>query len=134
MKDYYYPRIDKERVFELGYIAERSGHSRGSTVDVTLIPLGQMIKPITPKTRILADGVTIFYLEDGSVDMGTSFDFCDAASHHETDLLEAPYKERREHLKELMIQVGFKPYAKEWWHYTLENEPYPTTYFDFAVE
>jgi zinc D-Ala-D-Ala dipeptidase len=112
MKEQYYPDVDKTRLFQLGYIASRSGHSRGSTVDLTLV-----------------------YLETGEeVDMGGPYDFFGGISHHDTKLITSEQKANRQILKAAMQKHGFKPYAKEWWHYTLENEPFPSKYFDFDVE
>ena len=112
MKEQYYPDVDKRRLFQLGYIASRSGHSRGSTVDLTLV-----------------------YLETGEeVDMGSPFDFFGEISHHDTKLITEEQKANRQILKEAMQKHGFRPYSREWWHYTLENEPFPSQYFDFDVE
>ncbi len=134
----YYPRVNKSKVFELGYVAQRSGHSRGSTVDVTLIKLGDSLHPIIEKKRILADGFTIILLDDGTVDMGSSFDLFDVASHFESKIVSEPFKSRRIYLKKVMGRNGFKNYAEEWWHFTLKNEPYPadqdSSYFNFAIE
>ena len=107
----HYPRVDKSQLFELGYIAYSSGHSRGSTVDLTLLD---------------ADGAEL--------DMGTCFDFMDEASHHDSPLVSRECTARRDLLRGIMEQAGFKPYQNEWWHYTLANEPFPDTYFDFPVE
>ncbi len=107
----HYPNVDKSRLFELGYIASSSGHSRGSTVDLTLTG---------------ADGRPL--------DMGTDFDFMDDASHHDSPLVSRECTERRNLLREIMVKSGFRPYQNEWWHYTLVNEPFPDTYFDFPVE
>ncbi|HSW73567.1 MAG TPA: M15 family metallopeptidase, partial [Candidatus Limnocylindria bacterium] len=144
-KAQYYPYIDKARVFELDYVAEPrtagkggSGHSRGSTIDLTLIKNGQKVHQIQEKTRTLLDGSIILYLDDGTVNMGSSFDYFGEASHHENNVIEASYKTMRTYLKNVMIKHGFQPYAEEWWHYTLKNEPYPagkdTSYFNFPVE
>ena len=107
----HYPNVDKTRLFELGYIARSSGHSRGSTVDLTLT---------TP------DGTPL--------DMGTGFDFMDDASHHDSPLVSAECTRSRDLLRSIMMQAGFKPYSNEWWHYRLADEPYPDTYFDFPIE
>jgi D-alanyl-D-alanine dipeptidase len=137
-KSQYYPRVDKADVFKLGYVAERSGHSRGSTVDLTLIKKGDSLHPIQEKTRKLLDGFTITLLDDGTVDMGSSFDLFDTASHFENALIGKPFKSLRTYLQTMMIKFGFKPYAEEWWHFTLKDEPYPaaedSSYFDFVVE
>lgn len=108
----YYPDIDKARVFELGYVAKRSGHTRGSTIDLTIINLE------TKK----------------ELDMGSPWDFFGPISHHDTDMVSAFHTDNRNKLRSLMLQYGFKEYTNEWWHYTLRDEPYPDTYFDFYVE
>ncbi|KKQ33024.1 MAG: D-alanyl-D-alanine dipeptidase [candidate division TM6 bacterium GW2011_GWF2_37_49] len=137
-KSYYYPRVDKDKVFELGYVAARSGHSRGSTVDLTIIKLEKSLHPIQEIKRTLLDGFEITLLDDGTVDMGSSFDLFDEASHHQNNLIEEQFKHLRNYLMTAMIKHGFKPYAEEWWHYTLKNEPYPASedisYFDFEIE
>lgn len=137
-KSQYYPYVDKTKVFELGYIAERSGHSRGSTVDLTLIKDGEVPHEIQESERVLLDGKPIKFLDDGTVDMGSSFDFFGPASHLENDLIEKEFKTRRAYLKAVMERHGFKDYAEEWWHFTLKNEPYPadqdSSYFNFAID
>jgi D-alanyl-D-alanine dipeptidase len=111
MKEKYYPHLDKSVLFELGYIAEKSGHSRGSTVDLTLVDVS------TGK----------------ELDMGSGFDFFGEISNHGTDLIPEEQEKNRNILRDAMMEAGFKIYPEEWWHYTLENEPYPDTYFDFPV-
>ncbi|MDT0646018.1 M15 family metallopeptidase [Zunongwangia sp. F260] len=111
-KNNFYPEIDKRNLFVLGYIASRSGHSRGSTVDLTII-----------------DSET-----GEELDMGSRYDFFGSISSHNSTEISKEQKENRLMLKHLMIKNGFRPYAEEWWHYTLRNEPYPDTYFDFPVE
>lgn len=111
MKDVFYPEVDKARLFELGYIAEKSGHTRGSTVDLTLV-----------------------YIDTGEeVDMGSTFDFFGEVSHHATNLITPEQAANRRILRDAMMAAGFVPYPEEWWHYSLANEPYPGTYFDFPV-
>jgi D-alanyl-D-alanine dipeptidase len=112
MKYKYYPDLDKSVLFELGYIAEKSGHSRGSTVDLTLVEIA------TGK----------------EVDMGSGFDFFGEISNHGTTLITKEQEQNRNILRDAMVAAGFKIYPEEWWHYTLENEPYPDTYFDFPVK
>lgn len=112
MKDIFYPDVDKARVFALGYLSARSAHSRGSTVDVTLVDAGSGCE----------------------VDMGTPFDFLDARSHHGAKGLTAQQTANREILRKAMRAAGFISYVREWWHYTLAGEPYPDTYFTFPVE
>lgn len=111
-KKEFYPLINKKNLFNLGFIASKSGHSRGSTVDLTLISLK----------------------DQKEIDMGGPFDFFGAVSHHQYADLTAQQKENRKILKEAMAKFGFKAYDKEWWHYTLQDEPYRKTYFDFIVK
>jgi D-alanyl-D-alanine dipeptidase len=133
-KSFYYPRVNKEDVFDLGYVAKRSGHSRGSTVDLTIIENNKEIHPVIASVRVLKDGFSILFLDDGTVDMGSSFDLFDIASHYENDLIPAEYKIMRKYLHNVMIKHGLKGIAEEWWHFTLENEPFPTNYFNFPVQ
>ena len=137
-KSQYYPRIDKAKVFELGYVAKRSGHSRCSTVDITIIKNGKLPHAIKEKSRKLLDGYTIKFLDDGTIDMGSSFDLFDIASHYENNLIKGKFKKLRTYLKNIMEKCGFKNYAEEWWHFTLKNEPFPadqdSSYFNFAIE
>jgi D-alanyl-D-alanine dipeptidase len=134
----YYPRVGKERVFELGYVAERSGHSRGSTVDLTLIKADVALHDVELQERILQDGTVITVLDDGTVDMGSSFDLFDVASHYDNDIIASEFKQLRTYLKNVMFEYGFNNYAEEWWHFTLQNEPFSadqnSSYFDFEIE
>ena len=115
MQTEYYPHIAKQNLFREGYIASKSGHSRGSTVDVTLIYAD-------------ANGLA------QELDMGTLFDFFDTRSWPEYRGLTAAQRANRMLLQMVMEKHGFKPYPKEWWHFTLKQEPYPNTYFNFAVD
>ncbi|WP_243312436.1 M15 family metallopeptidase [Fundidesulfovibrio agrisoli] len=134
-KGEFYPNVDKKDFFKLGYVAEKSGHSRGSTVDLTIIPLpapqpgayapGQ---PLTPCTAPYGQRYN-----DGGIDMGTGYDCMDEKSHPLTGDVPAEAKANRLRLRELMVKHGFAPYDYEWWHFTLKNEPFPKTYFDFPV-
>ena len=111
MKAYFYPELDKDVLFPQGYIAEHSGHSRGSTVDLTLFDM----------------------TTEREVDMGGTFDYFGELSHPDyTGITEEQYANRMI-LREVMLKHGFKPLAEEWWHFTLENEPYPNTYFTFPI-
>lgn len=112
MKPHFYPKVEKKDLFNLGYIASRSGHSRGSTVDLTLV-----------------DSST-----GEELDMGSSYDLFDRISHHNTTGINQEQKQNRELLKHTMMKYGFVPYPKEWWHYTFQPETYPDTYFDFEVK
>ncbi len=110
-KQHYYPDIPKEQLFLDGYIALYSGHSRGSTADLTIIDL--------------QTGVPL--------DMGSTFDFLGRQSHLDYAKLTSEQIKNRAFLHKIMIQHGFEPYEKEWWHFTLNNEPHPDEYFDFVV-
>jgi len=110
-KNTYYPNIKKSELFKLGYIAYKSGHSRGSTVDVSLVE-------IESKKEI---------------DMGTIFDYFGVESHTFFNNLSKKQKLNRLLLYEAMSNNGFKNYSKEWWHFTLENEPFQK-YFDFPIK
>lgn len=132
-KDYYYPMLDKKDLFKLGYLPDKkSSHSRGSTFDLTIIKSDQKLKSIVYSKRKLLNGDEIIFLDDNTIDMGSSFDLFHEASHHDSNLIELTYAEMRNFLRDTMKKYGFKEYKEEWWHYTLENEPYPDTYFDFV--
>lgn len=110
-KEKHYPNIDRKSMIDKGYIAEKSGHSRGSAVDLTL-----------------------YRLDTGELlEMGGGFDLMDTSSHHDAEGISPAEAKNRKLLKFLMEDSGFKPYEFEWWHYLLENEPYPDTYFDFPI-
>ena len=111
MKPYFYPDLEKDRLFDLGYIARRSGHSRGSTVDLALFDM---------KT-------------EKEVDMGGTFDFFGELSHPDYQGVTKTQFAARALLRDVMTRHGFLPLDEEWWHFRLENEPYPETYFDFPV-
>ncbi|MBM87876.1 MAG: peptidase M15 [Gammaproteobacteria bacterium] len=111
-KQKYYPNVPKGDLFEQGYIASRSAHSRGSTVDLTLIDLESGIE----------------------LDMGSSWDFFDLISWSTSLEVSLPQKNNREILREIMLRYGFVPIAEEWWHFTLEDEPFPDTYFDYPID
>jgi zinc D-Ala-D-Ala dipeptidase len=135
-KKEFYPGVDKRNLFKDGYIDSKSGHSRGSTVDLTIIPLpAPEQQEYTPGQRL-----SECYLpasarfNDNSIDMGTGFDCFDELSHTATSDIGHKQKINRLLLKTLMDKYGFRNFDKEWWHYTLKNEPYPNTYFDFPIE
>ena len=106
MKSIYYPNVQKKDLFKEGYIAARSGHSRGSTVDLSI----------------------------KNLDMGTPFDFFDPSSHTLSPTITTQQQKNRLHLKKVMEESGFKNYAAEWWHYTLKDEPFKKHYFDFEIK
>ena len=111
MKPYFYPELEKQELFAKGYIARQSSHSRGSTVDLTLLDM---------KTG-------------KEVDMGGPFDYFGELSHPDYRGITDEQFENRMFLQKAMVRNGFMPIDCEWWHFTLENEPYPDTYFNFPV-
>ena len=112
MKEQYYPNEEKSGLIEKGYIADRSGHSRGSTLDLTVVESSSAAE----------------------LDMGTPFDFFDSLSNTDDPRITPQQKRNRLLLKSVMENHGFVNYDKEWWHYTLENEPFTDTYFNFSVK
>ena len=111
MKPYFYPDLEKQELFVKGYIAKQSSHSRGSTVDLTLFDMGSQ----------------------RDADMGGTFDYFGELSHPDyKDITDEQYQNRMI-LREAMLAHGFKPLVEEWWHFTLEDEPYPNTYFTFPI-
>ena len=111
-KTAYYPRLERSALIELGYIASQSGHSRASTVDLTLVDS--------------ATGQPLV--------MGTPWDFFDPMSHTESKEIDLGARHNRFLLRKIMMASGFRPYYAEWWHFTLVDEPYPETYFDVVID
>ena len=111
MKPFFYPELEKQELFRRGYIASQSSHSRGSAVDLTL-----------------------FDMRTGKeLDMGSPFDLFSEVSHPDYTGITQEQYENRMLLQRVMVRNGFAPIDCEWWHFTLENEPYPETYFEFPV-
>lgn len=113
MKPYFYPTLEKQELFAKGYIASKSSHSRGSTIDLTLFDMNK----------------------GKEVDMGSPFDFFGEVSHpgYRGGAITDEQYENRMILQNLMVRNGFEPIDCEWWHFTLKDEPYPDTYFEFPV-
>ena len=111
-KEYFYPEVDKKDLFDLGFVSKRSGHSRGSTVDLTLVNM---------KTG-------------ESIDMGGGFDYFGDVSHGDYEGISEVQKKNRLLLRNIMFECGFKTIKQEWWHFTLIDEPFKDTYFDFDVK
>ena len=110
-KTRHYPNIDRTAMFEQGYVAAKSGHSRGSTVDLTL-----------------------YHLATGELaSMGGDHDLMDSISHHGAQGVTRVEASNRQYLCSIMADCGFSSYDREWWHYTLKDEPYPDSYFDFPI-
>ena len=111
MKKYFYPEIEKTDMVPCGYVAEHSGHSRGSTVDLTLFDM----------------------VSQRDADMGGTFDYMGERSHFGFRGINECQRANRNLLRTVMVRHGFQPIAEEWWHFTLADEPYPETYFTFPV-
>ncbi|MBO4218104.1 MAG: M15 family metallopeptidase [Erysipelotrichaceae bacterium] len=109
MKPFFYPDLEKQELFVRGYIASQSSHSRGSTIDLTLLDMST----------------------GREVDMGSPFDYFSEISHPDNRSVTQEQYDNRMFLQDMMVKGGFRPYDCEWWHFTMENEPYPDTYFEF---
>ena len=132
-KKYYYPTLDKKTLFAKGYISLKSDHCKGYTFDHTIMPLQSSLKKISISERILKNGDKISFLDDGTLDMGTSFDCFHEASHHNSDLISEVAKNNRKILESTMQKFGFSTIASEWWHYTLSDVDDAEDY-DFPIE
>jgi D-alanyl-D-alanine dipeptidase len=111
LKDDFFPKYDKKMLFKLGFISKKSGHSRGSTIDLGLV---------TKDSKL--------------IDMGGSFDYFDDISNSDFKNISMEQIKNRKILKDAMLKAGFRGIKSEWWHFTLNKEPYPYTYFDFDVK
>ncbi|MBU2548575.1 MAG: M15 family metallopeptidase [Proteobacteria bacterium] len=135
-KGEFYPTLDKRNLFRDGFIASRSGHSRGSTVDLTIVPVP------TPAQETYTPGQPLQpcfqpvdqRFKDDTIDMGTGFDCFHELSHTANPDVGPRQRLNRLLLKTLMEKHGFVNYSKEWWHYSFRDEPYPKTFFDFPIK
>ncbi|KAB2941766.1 MAG: M15 family metallopeptidase [Hyphomicrobium sp.] len=136
MKSAYYPDVDKRNLFRENYIASRSGHSRGSTVDLTMVPREAKPAAFDPAGLDIraCDSKAGPRTDDGSADMGTGFDCFSSLSHTASSRVNEAQRSNRNLLRTFMRGCGFYNNRSEWWHYTLRGEPYPNTFFDFPVE
>ncbi|VVC75681.1 D-alanyl-D-alanine dipeptidase [Aquicella siphonis] len=136
MKLEFYPHVNKADVFKLGYVALRSGHSRGSTVDLTIVSIPAAHQPAYhPGVPLVScDAPPGKRFPDNTMDMGTGFDCLDPAAHAMNREISAVAFRNRMLLRKVMIANGFEPYENEWWHFTFRPEPYPDTYFNFDVD
>ncbi|MEU6122310.1 M15 family metallopeptidase [Streptomyces sp. NPDC047123] len=135
MKGEFYPRVDKSRLFEDGYIAAKSGHSRGSTVDLTVVRLPALpTRPYVPGEPLTSCfGPRSERFPDNSVDMGTGFDCFDTLSHTDDPRITGKQRANRDLLRNALSKEGFTNLPEEWWHFTHKPELFPDTYFDFPV-
>jgi zinc D-Ala-D-Ala dipeptidase len=134
MKAEFYPRTDKQRLFTLGYLATRSAHSRGSTVDLGIVPSAfSASQPSDPspalKPCFSPKGERF---EDGTIDLGTGYDCLDVLGSTSNVSVGETARRNRQTLKSTMIKAGFRPYAREWWHFELRDEPFREG-FDFEI-
>ncbi|HCM63618.1 MAG TPA: D-alanyl-D-alanine dipeptidase [Morganella sp. (in: Bacteria)] len=135
MQATFYPDVEKSALFRGGYIAGLSGHSRGSTVDLTIVPADSTIPEFDPRRiQVACTAPQSQRAPDNSLDFGTGFDCFSPLSHPASDRVSSQQKANRVLLTSLMEQAGFKPLKTEWWHFTFIREPYPATRFDFPVE
>ncbi len=135
MKTEFYPGTDKKDLFALGYLAKRSAHSRGSTVDLAIVPTAFSAAPPpnpsqSPKACTSPKGERF---EDGTIDFGTGYDCLDVLASTSNPRAGGPALHNRQTLRSYMQEAGFRPYAREWWHFELINEPFHRDGFDFEV-
>jgi len=114
LRNRYHPNITKAEIFQQGYVASKSSHSRGGAVDLALVEIGK-------------DGSMI------ELDMGSEFDLFDVLSHTNNDSISSEARKNRQILIDIMSSAGYVNLPEEWWHFTLENEPYPDKYFNFPI-
>jgi zinc D-Ala-D-Ala dipeptidase len=135
MKQEFFPRTNKDRLFSLGYLAKHSKHSHASTIDLGIIPSSLRGLPaFDPKDKLVPctepQGVRF---EDGTIDFGTGYDCLDVLANINAKEVGKVARDNRFFLRGLMRSVGFKPYDREWWHFELELDPFPDTEFDFQI-
>jgi len=135
MKAEFYPRTDKRRLFELGFLSLNSAHARGSAVDLGVVPASlRTPPPFDPKAPLapcFAPRGERFV--DGTIDLGTGFDCFDALAATTHPAISAEARANRLMLRDLMVAAGFRPYRREWWHFELIDEPFPQQTFDFPI-
>lgn len=127
---YFYPEIDKARLIPDGYIADRSGHSRGSTVDLAIVPLAMPATAPPPRP----ERCDISSASSTVIELGTDYDCFSPLSATASTEVSAEAQANRRLLLDAMTAAGFRNLAEEWWHYTLRDEPFPDTYLEFDVE
>jgi D-alanyl-D-alanine dipeptidase len=136
MKAEFYPRTDKQKLFALGYLAKRSAHSRGSTVDLGIVPsaFSSAPPPKPPQSLTACTAPKGERFEDGTIDLGTGYDCLDVLGNTSNAAVGGMALHNRETLKSYMKAAGFRPYAREWWHFELIHEPFDRGGFDFEVQ
>ena len=135
MKSLFYPDVPKTELFKRGYIAEKSGHSKGNTIDLGLIKIGSNINKLKKlKLNDCRKPLNKKALALGLLDMGTQYDCFDSLSHTRDTRISSKVKRNRLILKGIMEINGFKNYSKEWWHFSFKVNSYPNTYHNFKVQ
>jgi D-alanyl-D-alanine dipeptidase len=136
MKAEFYPHVDKTQLFADGYIADQSGHTRGSTMDLTVVPLPpQETRPYLPGEPLIdCTAPQPLRFADNTIDMGTGYDCFDTLAHTLDPRVQGEQLKNRLFLKDGLEEQGLVNYENEWWHYTFKPEAYPDTYFDFPVD
>ena len=133
-REEFYPTLEKEEIFPAGYVAARSGHTRGSTVDLTLVVLPAASQPtFSVENQVACFAPQAQRFADNSLDFGTGYDCFEARAHTLSALIEPLARQRRLLLRAVLEKHGFANYPKEWWHFSLREEPFSDTYFDFDV-
>jgi D-alanyl-D-alanine dipeptidase len=135
-KKYHYPYVETKTDMEDKYIASRSGHSRGSTVDMSIIKVDKKLLTESVYEERVFNGKVYPFNNDNTIDCGTSYDLMDPASWADNNYMNFTDQQisNRNFIRKVMENSGFQILPEEWWHFTLKNEPYPDTYFDFDIQ
>jgi zinc D-Ala-D-Ala dipeptidase len=135
MKAEFYPHTEKRDLIALGYIASRSSHSHGSTVDVAIAPGSLRAPPHRNpnESMVRCTAAKGERFEDGTIDFGTGYDCFDPRAHIDAREIAAAARANRATLRDVMVRFGFIPYDREWWHFRLADEPFPDRIFDFPI-
>jgi len=136
MKNEFYPRVAKNHLFADGYIAKKSGHTRGSTVDLTIVTVPTLQEAEYHQGQKLIACFAPYHsrYHDNSINMGTGFDCLDTTAYPLSKKVSLVAYQNRQLLRHIMRKYGFQPYDKEWWHFTLKDEPFKNSYFNFPIE
>ena len=135
-KKYHYPYVKEKKDMMDIYISSRSGHSQGSTLDMSIIELGKELLTESFYEERIFNGKVYPFNNDNTINCGTSYDLMDPASWADNNTFNftEEQKNNRKLIRDDMESVGFKILPEEWWHFTLDNQPYPDEYFDFDIE
>ena len=135
-KKYRYPFIREKNDMKDIYISSRSGHSRGSTVDMSIIKTDKELLTNSVYSERIFDGKVYPFNDDNTIDCGTSYDLMDPASWADNNNIKFTESQlnNRKFIRNIMESCGFKVLPEEWWHFSLENETFPDTYFDFDIQ